>query len=74
MDEDWTGLRRTVIQLAADNKHRAVLAGKVVVCWSDLLWEESDLLAIIPILVATRVRLATVAVINSWNSVFARPK
>ena len=30
--------------------------------------------AIVPILAATRVRLATVAAIRSWNRVFARPK
>ncbi len=67
-------LRRAPIELAADSTDRPVLKSEFVRRWPELLREVPGGFDIIPILAATRVRLATVAVINSWNRVFARPK
>ena len=68
-DNQWTGpslrhrLRAT--QLTAANMNPAVTMGDPAACWpdlsADLFGEEPGVWDIIPVLVATRVRLATVA-------------
>ncbi len=77
-DNQWTGpslrhrLRAT--QLAAANMNWAVTMGDPAAVRSGLFWEEAGAWDIVPILAATRVRLATVAARSSWNRVLARPK
>ena len=79
-DNQWTGpsLRLRATQLAAANKNPAVTMGEPAACWpglsADLFWEEPGVCDMIPILVATRVGLATVAAMSSWNRVLERPK
>ncbi len=70
--------RLRATQLAVDNMNWAVTMGEPAACWpglsADLFGDEPGVWDIIPTLVATRVKLATVAAINSWKRVLARPK
>ena len=65
-------------QLVAANMNPAVTMGEPAAGWpglsADLFGEEPGVGDIISILVATRVKLATVAAISSWNRVLTRPK
>ena len=56
------GHRLRATQLAAADMNPAVTMGDPAACWTGLSWEEPGVWDLIPILVATRVRLATVAV------------
>ncbi len=77
-DSQWTGprlrhgLRAT--QLAAANMNQAMTEQEPAACPVGLFREAAGACDIIPVLVATRVRLATVAAISSWNRVLTRPK
>ena len=57
--------RLRATQLAVDNMNWAVTMGEPAAYWPGLFGDEPGVWDIIPTLVATRVRLATVAAISS---------